>query len=145
MTTPLAQMIRAHCEMTGDTLADIATRGDLSRQTLSALVNRLSIQQMPRNSTVEKLAVGLGLPVETVRRVIAESAYGGEDPAEHRRVVRVLLAYAQRMPDHNVEVLLATARALEMATTPGPGDGDDETREEPKAAFASRTRLAVLR
>jgi transcriptional regulator with XRE-family HTH domain len=146
--TPLAELIRNHCDRTGDTLADIAERGDVSRQTLSALVNKTRLEQLPRAATVRKLAKGLGLPYDVVRRVATESTYG-EDDSQLRRSVRVLVAYAERMPDSQVEVLLATARALEMTTTQGPDDHDDEppvpTRAKSKARKASEGALSVIR
>jgi transcriptional regulator with XRE-family HTH domain len=146
--TPLAELIKNHCDRTGDTLADIAHRGKVSRQTLSALVNRDRLEQLPRASTIEKLATGLGLPYDVVRRVATESTYG-EDDSQLRRSVRVLVAYAERMPDSQVEVLLATARALELATTPGPDDHDDEpeptTRKKTPARKASSSALSVIR
>ena len=116
MGNPIAELVTAHCERTGDTLSDVAARGGLSRQTVSGLVHRDGPKSLPRGETLRGLAVGLGLPVEVVRQVAAESAYGeaanGHAP---RRLVSVLISYAERLTDGDLEVLLATARALESA------------------------------
>jgi transcriptional regulator with XRE-family HTH domain len=111
MQNDLAEFVIAHCERTGDTLAAIAERGGMSRQTLSGLVNRTA-KSMPRQQTLEALARGLGVSVELVRHVAATTAYGeGEEPSP-RRLVSVLTSYAEGLTDEQLEVVLATARAL---------------------------------
>lgn len=149
MTTPLAELIRAHCDRTGETLSDVAARGSLSRQTLSALVNRDAANQLPRASTLRKLATGLGLPFETVRKVAATAAYGEADGHSERQAAQVLAAYAERLPDRDLEVLLATARALELASLmpPDGGGGGTKTATRPKQKHAKpfRPGLSVIR
>lgn len=108
----LAELITAHCERTGDSLAAIAHRGGMSRQTLSGIVNRSS-KAFPRQGTLEKLARGLGLPVETVRQVAATATYGYADGPEPRRLVVALMGYAETLTDDQLEVALATVRALQ--------------------------------
>jgi transcriptional regulator with XRE-family HTH domain len=143
MATPLADLIRTHCDRTGDTLADIAARGSMSRQTLSALVNRTDANQLPRASTIRKLATGLELPFELVRSVAQETAYGDAPIGqEHSRPVQVLIAYAEKLPERDVDVLLATARAL-MA--PPDDGGSKATRQGGKGQKSSRGGLAVIR
>lgn len=146
MATPLAELVRTHCVQTGDTLADIAARGSLSRQTLSALVNRTDANQLPRASTIRKLATGLGLPFELVRSVAQETAYGHAPGVEHSRQVQVLIGYAETMSDRDVAVLLAAARAL-LAPPDGGGDrpNGNATRQDSNEGKASRGGLAVIR
>jgi hypothetical protein len=129
----------------------------MSRQTLSALVNRTDANQLPRASTIRKLAEGLGMPYDLVRSVAQETAYGDLVGPAHTRPVQVLIAYAERLPEWSVEVLLSTARALETVQldppdpTDPPPDGapvavkQTATRKRSKTGKASGGRLAVIR
>lgn len=111
---PLAELVTAHCERTGDTLAAIATRGGISRQTLSGLVHREGPKSWPRHRTLAALAKGLDMPVESVRQIAAETAYGEGETEAPRRLVTVLVAHAEALSDEDLEVVLATARALKQ-------------------------------
>jgi transcriptional regulator with XRE-family HTH domain len=113
MQNALAELVTAHCDRTGDSLAAIAKRGGMSRQTLSALVNREGPMSWVRQSTLEALARGLDLPVESVRQVAAADAYAGNgDTPQPRTLVAALMAHAEGLTDAQLEVLLATATAL---------------------------------
>jgi transcriptional regulator with XRE-family HTH domain len=118
MENALAVLVTAHCERTGDTLTDIAARGGLSRQTLSGLVHRNGPKSMPRQQTLEALAKGLGVSVEAVRQVAATATYGPGDGPQVRRLVATLVGYAETLDDGQLEVVLATARALQRMVTP---------------------------
>lgn len=109
---PLAELVTAHCERTGDTLSAIAARGGMSRQTLSGLVNRRGPKSFPRESTLEALAKGLDMSVESVRHAAVATAAGEGLQASPRRLVSVLMAHADGLTDDELEVVLATARAL---------------------------------
>lgn len=115
MGSALAELVTAHCESTGDTLSAIARRGGMSRQTLSALVNRDTGEAWPRHTTLEALAKGLGVSVETVRQVAASTKYGNGTEHPARPLVTKLLAHAEQLDDTELEVVLATARALQRA------------------------------
>jgi len=112
--TPLAALLRIHCEQTGDTLASVAARGGLSRQTLSELINKG--RAFPRPATLEGLAKGLGLPYEAVREAAVRGIVG-EDVDGPRRLVTALMAYAEGLTDAQLEVVLATARAVKKLPT----------------------------
>jgi transcriptional regulator with XRE-family HTH domain len=114
---PLADLVQRHCDRTGDTLAAIAARGGISRQTLSGLVNRQGPKAFPRQQTLEALAEGLGLPFETVRHVAAETAYGPANGAKPRQLVSVLTAQLDALSDGQLEVVIATVRALRNLET----------------------------
>jgi transcriptional regulator with XRE-family HTH domain len=118
MDNALAVFVTAHCERTGDTLTDIAARGGMSRQTLSGLVHRDGPKSMPRLQTLEALAKGLGVSVEAVRHVAAAATYGEPDGPQVRRLVATLTAYAETLDDGQLEVVLATARALQKQVAP---------------------------
>jgi transcriptional regulator with XRE-family HTH domain len=113
MVNALAELVTAHCQTTGDTLAAVAARGGMSRQTLSGLVNRQGPKTFPRQRTIEALAKGLGLSVDAVRHVAATAAYGNGDGPPPRRLVAMLTAYADTLTDEQLEVVLATVRALQ--------------------------------
>jgi transcriptional regulator with XRE-family HTH domain len=108
----LQRLIIEHCENTGDTLADVAARGGLARQTVSALAHRNDPQAIPRNATLRKLATGLGMSLSVVQAAATEAAYGQPNgaPSDHR--LSVLLDTAEHLSTGSVDVLLATARAL---------------------------------
>jgi transcriptional regulator with XRE-family HTH domain len=107
---PLAVLVKTHCENTGDSLAAIAARGGMSRGTLSGLVN--GGRTFPRASTLEALARGLDLPYETVRAAAVRNTLGDSPTAEPRRLVVALMAHAEGLTDDQLEVVLATARAV---------------------------------
>lgn len=111
-SNPLAELVAAHCQRTGESLATVAARGGMSRQTLSGLVNREGPTSMPRHTTLVALSTGLGLPFETVRQVAAETAYGNGHQPDTRRLVTILMSQAEGLTDGQLEVLLATTRAL---------------------------------
>jgi lambda repressor-like predicted transcriptional regulator len=111
---PLADLVNAHCERTGDTLAAIAARGGISRQTLSGLVHRHGPKSLPRHQTLVALAKGLGLSVETVRRAASVTAYGEGDTEPVRRLVSVIVAHTEGLTDEDLEVVLATTVALKQ-------------------------------
>ena len=119
---PLQALITEHMANTGDTLADIAARGGLPRQTVSGLLNRDESGGIPRRSTLQRLATGLGLSLATVTEAAAQTVahhHGDrQNPLDHR--LAVLVDTAKRLSPHEVDVLLATARALsrEAGDTP---------------------------
>lgn len=116
---PLQELIRERCESHNETLSDIASRAGLSRQTLSALMNRPTSSGVPRADTLNKLAVGLDLSPHVVRTAASEAALSdvaSDEPYDQRVVV--LLDKARRMSPQQIDVLLATARALQVFDTP---------------------------
>lgn len=71
--TALRRLIAAHCERTGDSYADIARRGGFSSSSqVHALATRDYTKTGPRPRTLEKLAVGLGIPVQEVRAAVGK-------------------------------------------------------------------------
>lgn len=109
---PLQALIHEHMENTGDTLADIAARGGLPRQTVSGLLNRDHAGGVPRRSTLAKLATGLGLSLSVVTDAAARTVGAGDHPDALEGSLAVLLDTARNLPPRDVDVLLATARAL---------------------------------
>ena len=59
----------------GRSIGVLATRGKMPRNTLYAIMDRSAPASMPRETTLRKLAAGLGEPLEKVKRA-AETAAG---------------------------------------------------------------------
>jgi transcriptional regulator with XRE-family HTH domain len=110
--SPLQALIRERLENTGDTLADIAHRGGLPRQTVSGLLARDSRGGMPRRSTLEALAKGLDLPVSVVASAAGKAASLDGEPRPMDQRLIVLTELCRGLPPACVDVVLATARAL---------------------------------
>lgn len=111
MPNALQELITQHCDQTGDTLADIATRGGLARQTVSGLMHRDGPKAVPREATLRGLAVGMGLPYDTVRHAAATATFP-ESENGSRRIVNLLVALTENLSDEQVSVVVATARAM---------------------------------
>lgn len=111
----LQALIREHMTNTGDTIADIAARGGLARQTVSGILARNGTGGIPRRETIAGLAVGLGLSRAVVADAAAQAAAMHTDagPNDHR--VTVLCELAKQLPPAHVDVLLVAARALARA------------------------------
>ncbi|MFD9130717.1 helix-turn-helix domain-containing protein [Kitasatospora sp. NPDC059571] len=73
MDNALQGMIRRQLEAQGWSYGDAARRGGLPRSTVHHLATVERLVRMPQPATLERLAVGLDLPLEAVRRAAAES------------------------------------------------------------------------
>ncbi|QOI67680.1 immunity repressor [Arthrobacter phage Orcanus] len=69
----LAELIRQHQDKTGDSYATIAHRAGLSKAKIGQLAN-LTQPHMPRIDTIEKVALGLRLPIRVVQQAAMASA-----------------------------------------------------------------------
>jgi transcriptional regulator with XRE-family HTH domain len=105
----LQQLIRERLDRQGWSYGDVARRGGVPRSTVHHLATADRVVRMPQATTLEGLAKGLELPLDTVRRAAAEACgihvYGGpsdEDPA----------ATAARSTDPEVELLIASVQQL---------------------------------
>lgn len=108
----LQALIREHMAATGDTIADIAARGGLPRQTVSNMLNRTDWGGIPHRRTMRALATGLGVSLAVVHDAAAHVAAGTpQDPLEGR--LALLMDTAKGLQDEDVAVLLATARAMQ--------------------------------
>lgn len=108
---PLQSLIAEHVAQTGETYQDIAARGGMPRQTVSALMNRpAAYQSMPHADTLRRLAKGLRLPRAVVQAAAASSVQN-ERPEPTPSAV-LLAQLVDALNENDVAVLLATARAL---------------------------------
>ena len=108
---PLQTLIETHCTDTGETLSDIASRGGLSRQTVSAIAHRNGPGGIPRRATLASLAKGLGLSLELVERAAAMAASTADAPINDLRLA-VLIDHARGLSDRDLTALVAAARVL---------------------------------
>jgi hypothetical protein len=69
----LQQLIREHLDRKGWSYGDVARRGSIPRSTVHHLATTDRVVRMPQTTTLEGLAKGLELPLETVRRAAAEA------------------------------------------------------------------------
>jgi transcriptional regulator with XRE-family HTH domain len=81
--------------------ADVANRGELSRSTVYYLASTSDLQRSPSATTLEKLARGLDLPIEIVRRAAAEA------------VGLHVYVEAERSRDPGLEILIASVEQLD--------------------------------
>ena len=111
----LQELIADHCRTSGETISDVAARGGLSRQTVSAIAHRDDPGAIPRRGTLVKPAVALKLSLEVIERAaaMAASQVNGDELWDLR--LDVLLDHARRLDDARLQVLLATARALDAS------------------------------
>jgi len=99
-------LIANHCRRTGETYADIARRGGLPRQTVSALMQPGRELTRPHVRTLDKLAAGLELSPNVVRAA-ATLGLGNTRPRS-----ALLAELAAELDEKELGVLLAVAHAL---------------------------------
>jgi transcriptional regulator with XRE-family HTH domain len=108
----LQQLIADHMERTGETYSDIAARGKVPRQTVSAIMNKTAFASIPQRRTLDRLAKGLGVSRETVRDAAARSISLGHGHTTDTPASTILLDLVNQLPDQQVLVLIASAREM---------------------------------
>lgn len=78
------RFVQSELDARGWRQADLVRRSGLSRQLVSNILNdpRSAIGQMPDSSTMDGLARGFGIPVETVRTAASRALVGYSDDGE---------------------------------------------------------------
>jgi transcriptional regulator with XRE-family HTH domain len=94
----LQQLIRDRMEERGWSYADVGRRGGIPRSTVHHLATTERLRRPPHPVTLEGLASGLGLPLDTVRTAAASAAG--------------LVAWKEPSADPEVEVLVAALSQL---------------------------------
>lgn len=107
----LQALIAAHVAATGESYADIARRGGMSRQTVSSLALRDTSRQTPRPETLRKLAAGLGLDLQTVRAAAANAAGFQTIHVEDQDALIIVAALAE-LDDEQRDALKRRAMSL---------------------------------
>lgn len=108
----LQQLIQDHTQLTGETYADIAARGGLPRQTVSALMQRDDYHGVPQARTLDRLAKGLQVSRQTVRDAAARSITLGNGQTAGTPLATVLADLVAVLPEAQVRVLIASAREM---------------------------------
>ncbi|MEU5594664.1 helix-turn-helix transcriptional regulator [Streptomyces sp. NPDC020298] len=73
MANALQQLIRERLDRKSWSYGDVARRGGVPRSTVHHLATTDRVVRMPQAATLEGLAKGLELPLDTVRRAAAEA------------------------------------------------------------------------
>ncbi|WP_377269395.1 helix-turn-helix transcriptional regulator [Peterkaempfera sp. SMS 1(5)a] len=100
MANALQELIRERLDRHGWSYGDVARRGGVPRSTVHHLATVEAIRRMPQPATLEGLARGLELPLETVRGAAAEACG--------------IHLYADEARDPEVDVLIASLKQLSM-------------------------------
>lgn len=106
----------------GENYSTIARRGGIPRQTVQALARRERSRQTPRPHSLEGLARGMGVSIDTVRQAAGLAAGYGLDSSIDDERVRMLLGTVSELDTERLEAVFRRARALL-----------DEQREEQQA------------
>ncbi|MBQ1048504.1 transcriptional regulator [Micromonospora sp. C51] len=105
----LARLIEEHQRLTGDSLQDIAKRGNIPKSTVQFL-RRNGLQRMPERSNLEKLAAGLGHPDASVVRAAAQTACGWtrtETTLPSDPKARAIIAHLGELDERQLDSILA--------------------------------------
>jgi transcriptional regulator with XRE-family HTH domain len=112
---PLQALIRLRRHERGWSYGGIAARGGLSRSTVYYLATASPLVRSPSASTLERLAVGLALPVEVVRRAAAQAlglhVYVESEP-EADPDLEVLIASVEQLAPEDRQHVAALVRSL---------------------------------
>lgn len=114
----LAELIRQHQDRTGDSYAVIARRAGLSKAKIGQLAQPDG-HHMPRVDTLEKVAVGLGLPLRIIQQAalttagIAPESYDNEQKIDH------LVAVLRELPPEDLETATMVVQAMRQRRADG--------------------------
>ncbi|MFF3907992.1 helix-turn-helix domain-containing protein [Streptomyces sp. NPDC001848] len=122
MANALQQIIRDRLDSERWSYGDVARRGGIPRSTVHHLATTDHMARMPQPATLEGLAHGLGLPLDTIRRAAAEACgihlYApGAEPAPASEAsgdpeVDVLIASVQRLSAEDRRHVAALVESL---------------------------------
>ncbi|MFE0052148.1 helix-turn-helix domain-containing protein [Streptomyces sp. NPDC059013] len=73
MANALQELVKSRLEQQGWSYGDVARRGGVPRSTVHHLATAERVTRMPQQATLEGLARGLELPLDSVRRAAAEA------------------------------------------------------------------------
>ena len=123
----LQELVRERLERQGWSYGDVARRGGIPRSTVHHLATVERLVRMPQPATLEGLARGLELPLDTVRRAAAEScgihvyeATPDPDTGALIASLQQLSAQDRRHVAALVESLLERGKQPEQADTATP-------------------------
>lgn len=146
----LQALIAAHVAATHESYAAIARRAGMSRQTVSSLAARDAAKQTPRPETLRKLAIGLGLDVNTVRAAAADAA-GFQTIAVEDDDTLIIVAAMSELDAEQREALKRRAMSLLAEARAGNrfvnhnGDRDGGTPRPRQVARGKKSRRGLSR
>ncbi|MFC9806258.1 helix-turn-helix domain-containing protein [Streptomyces griseoaurantiacus] len=135
MANALQQIIRDRLDREGWSYGEVARRGGVPRSTVHHLATAEHMARIPQPATLEGLAKGLGLPLDTVRRAAAEACgihvyapgaasdgEGAAGTAASDPEVDVLIASVQRLSSEDRRHVAALVESL-LNRSPDEGKG----------------------
>ncbi|EGG46914.1 hypothetical protein SGM_2638 [Streptomyces griseoaurantiacus M045] len=135
MANALQQIIRDRLDREGWSYGEVARRGGVPRSTVHHLATAEHMARMPQPATLEGLAKGLGLPLDTVRRAAAEACgihvyapgaasdgEGAAGTAASDPEVDVLIASVQQLSSEDRRHVAALVESL-LNRSPDEGKG----------------------
>ena len=122
----LQELVRERLERQGWSYGDVARRGGIPRSTVHHLATVERLVRMPQPSTLEGLARGLELPLDTVRRAAAETCGIHLYEAAPDPEVDVLIASLQQLSAQDRQHVAALVESLLVR---GRKDEGDEAAE----------------
>lgn len=113
--TTLADIIRAHQDRTRDSYRDISVKTGLAKSTIAAMANPAS-PYIIRADTIEKLARGLRVPLETVKRAAFGSAGYAREPGEESsrdEVMKRIIARISTMDEKSLDLIESLVKSVD--------------------------------
>ena len=106
----IADLIRLDRDRTGDSYMDLARRTGLSKARIAQLASG-QIQNQVRSGTIEKLALGLRLPIPVVKRAaLVTSGITTPESARDARL-ELIMSRLEMMDDTMIDVISAMVDA----------------------------------
>ncbi|MFG3478859.1 helix-turn-helix domain-containing protein [Streptomyces sp. NPDC047980] len=132
MANALQELVKSRLEQQGWSYGDVARRGGIPRSTVHHLATAGRLTRMPQQATLEGLARGLELPLDTVRRAAAEACgihlYFEETPGTTADPeVATLIASVQRLSPADLRHVTALVESLLRNTRTTGTDADAST------------------
>ncbi|MGW2559088.1 helix-turn-helix domain-containing protein [Streptomyces sp. NPDC001514] len=134
MANALQELVKSRLEQQGWSYGDVARRGGIPRSTVHHLATVERVTRMPQQTTLEGLARGLELPLDSVRRAAAEACgihLYFEEPADTTAdpEVATLIASVQRLSVTDRRHVTALIESL-LRNASDPDTGADTRSRE---------------
>jgi transcriptional regulator with XRE-family HTH domain len=130
-STALQDLMRERLERQGWSYGDVARRGGVPRSTVHHLATVERLARMPQPATLEGLARGLELPLDTVRRAAAETCGIHLYEASADPEVDLLMASLKQLSPQDRRHVTALVESLLEHGRRGPADGDAHSPSKP--------------
>jgi transcriptional regulator with XRE-family HTH domain len=125
----LQELIKRRLEQRGWSYGDVARRGGIPRSTVHHLATTRRAAAMPQQATMEGLARGLDMPLDTLRRAAAEACgihlyHQGPDDGPADPEVDMLIASVARLSPADRRHVAALVESL-LRDQPASESGAD--------------------